>query len=414
MTAWLWRLLGAIVPLQTAFILGGFAIDGDLSAFVRVQVPLSCAVIVAGWLIVSGATLVGHARQFLRRESIGSRLSAVGLIAVGVAALIVVQVTATGFLVTAAVMLQLLAVLCLIDLLRSSSERRTWFFGGFIAMIMISVVWGVWQVAMGSSPASTILGVSARDAARLGESVVMVGGERVLRAYGLFPHPNIFAGYLVAAVAIVAGQYSQREVFRRVLSAVLVVGLLLTASRAGVLALLVFSVLSRVQQKHPLYFRRAFWASILFVFTLWVAALLLPDVVAALRGGGVLEARSIVERRAQIGEWWRVWLQNVWTVVFGVGFRGYMVALHEVFPGSPMWRYQPVHNAPLLLLAELGIAGCALLVYMLKKVTTGMLSPVGAAVFTLAMFDHYLVSLPAGLLLCGIFVAVLAGEKRVQ
>ena len=52
----------------------------------------------------------------------------------------------------------------------------------FVLGLVPPIVLGLLQVFGGTSPASTLLGLAARDAAQLGDAVFTVGGERVLRA----------------------------------------------------------------------------------------------------------------------------------------------------------------------------------------------------------------------------------------
>jgi len=66
----------------------------------------------------------------------------------------------------------------------------------FLAGLTVSILVGWFQVLSGSSPDSSLLGIAAKDVATLGVAVVESGDERLMRAYGTFPHPNIFGGYL--------------------------------------------------------------------------------------------------------------------------------------------------------------------------------------------------------------------------
>lgn len=397
MNRWFWRFIGALIPLQTAWLLGGVVIDGGLSEYARVQLPVSCLLIFATWLAVRAAS-------FTKVDVRRAVLYVMTMTALFVASLFRSPTLPT--VVTIAVFFQILSVLCLVDLVRSSPERRRGVVEGFLLMMTVSVVIGFYQVIFGRSPASTIFGMSGHDAATLGDSVLLIGGHRVLRAYGLFPHPNVFAGYLVVATWFVAANRDLGRRLRRALLTLFVVGLLMTASRAGILALAAMLIVDFTRRRYPQHEKRTLLATLTVIVMLWAASLLLPGAVSMLRGGGVLEVRSIVERREQLGEWRLVFSRDVSTTLFGTGFRGYTLALQDALPGSPVWRYQPVHDTLLLALAEFGLLGCAHLVFTLRRIVSTIPAPLLAAVFALMMFDHYLLTIPAGLLLLGLVLTV--------
>ncbi len=106
----------------------------------------------------------------------------------------------------------------------------------------------------------------------------------------------------------------------------------------------------------------------------------------------------------------------------GVGPGAYTFALESLSPGQPPWTYQPMHNTFLLLLAELGILGLLAFSYFLfeiLRIVFPLLTKKGgrstASIFattllielsTLALFDHYLLSLWPGIALVAIVFAI--------
>ena len=87
-------------------------------------------------------------------------------------------------------------VLCLLCKDLSLSAMLKAFFVGLIIPCFL----GWFQVLTGSSPVFSWLGLAGQNTATLGTSVVEISSERLLRAYGSFPHPNIFGGYLVLTI----------------------------------------------------------------------------------------------------------------------------------------------------------------------------------------------------------------------
>jgi O-antigen ligase len=127
-----------------------------------------------------------------------------------------------------------------------------------------------------------------------------------------------------------------------------------------------------------------------------------------------LEAKSFEERQSQYATFDDVWQRNL---VTGVGYGAYTLALSEVLPGRPSWMYQPIHNAPLLFLSEVGVVGLAtilffifragLLFWPVSKTLPGIfILTLGASLSVLALFDHYFWSSWPGLALVALVLAL--------
>jgi len=88
----------------------------------------------------------------------------------------------------------------------------------FVASSVFQSLLAIYQFFTQSIPASTLLGVSEKLSAVSGISVFETSAGRFLRAYGTFDHPNILAGYLVAALIItMALFFSNRSRLERIL-----------------------------------------------------------------------------------------------------------------------------------------------------------------------------------------------------
>tara|TARA_B100001964_G_C14011595_1_gene499601 strand:- start:336 stop:767 length:432 start_codon:yes stop_codon:yes gene_type:complete len=120
-----------------------------------------------------------------------------------------------------------------------------------------------------------------------------------------------------------------------------------------------------------------------------------------------VETISIEERVGQYETWDDVFLS---APLIGVGPAAYTFTLLGQDPGQPVWAYQPIHNVPLLILAELGVIGFLLLVAWIYRIDAiahkawrtpgGMLAlSLGTALLIIALFDHYLWTLWPGLAL---------------
>jgi O-antigen ligase len=225
------------------------------------------------------------------------------------------------------------------------------------------------QFVLGSSLGLVRLGEVTVQAAWPGASVVMVGEQRWLRAYGLAQHPNLLGGCMMVMLLVVVGFYLRQSGWRRFpLLATLGLGLsalLLTFSRAAWLG----TVLGGAVMLGLLLWarRQGQWSpnrcSIVLLTTLFLILgalfaavnwpLLQPRLGLASQG---VEIRSVESRAMQIEA---AWVLIQMRPLLGVGIGNFPTALYrlarEAVAAYPV--FQPVHNVALLSTAELGLLG---------------------------------------------------------
>lgn len=273
--------------------------------------------------------------------------------------------------------------------------ERIWLHRGLAVGFMPVLMLAFWQVTVGGSPASTALGLAERSAQRLGEGVVMVDGERVLRAYSTFAHPNIFAAWSVLMVAL---GLRARERWGKWLMVAGIVGVLVSASRAGVLALGLVALWYAVERRNR---GALLWpTAVIMVVVLWVAIAFMPKMLMSVRGGGALEERSITERQAQTAQAVAL-LSSPRTALLGTGVGQSTLVQEKQNPGQPTYVYQPVHNTALLILIELGIP----LTLLLAALAWQERARIPVALAVLAPFfavDHFLWTSAVGPLILGL------------
>ncbi len=292
----------------------------------------------------------------------------------------------------------------------------------FIAGATIQSVLGIWQFLSQSTFASTLLGLPLHDPVTAGTSVVVVGIERWLRAYGSFSHPNVFGGYL--AVSLICTGFllwnKQRSAFTKELriknyelllyfSAILqTTALFFTFSRSAwisfAIAFLLSSFLVFLHKKDTL----------LHISILATAAILAvvfhPLVTSRAIADSPSEYVSIHERVTGYEEARQLFFQRPW---LGVGTGNYTLAAFQLNPQHPGWSYQPVHNVFLLFLVEHGIVGAVLmggifLTFWLYKRAGGSQEQgffIVLSLLPIAVVDHYLFSSYVGLLLLAFVLA---------
>ncbi len=217
------------------------------------------------------------------------------------------------------------------------------------------------QVIAQRSIGLTFLGEMLLDPMVRGVSVIEVGGQRWLRAYGLMPHPNVLGGFMGVAIlvcldALVQAPRRYRWLWGSV--GVAGIGLLLSFSRSAWLGTLL-GMAYWVAVSHP--WRALCWfegrrraivpAGLLLLVA--VGGLL---VIRLRRADSLLERASVEERVRDIGQAWMLIrhlpLRGVGTGYYVDALWAWADATGQSFPA-----FQEVHNVPLLLSAEMGLGG---------------------------------------------------------
>jgi O-antigen ligase len=216
------------------------------------------------------------------------------------------------------------------------------------------------------------LGELELDPAWSGVGVIMAGGARALRAYGLSDHPNILGGCLALAMLLLAGWYLEREreadqrwqPARAVLMLPGLVCLLLTFSRAawlGVFGGVIWfsAVLLRTRQFRTLGILAGLagaWVLAASPF-IWhnlpyLSTRITPPTTES--GGHEIVIDTSLSERRMLGE-----VANeifAGHAIFGTGLGTFPVALRAAYPDFPL-DFQPVHNVLLDVASEIGLFG---------------------------------------------------------
>ncbi|MSR85154.1 O-antigen ligase domain-containing protein [Candidatus Uhrbacteria bacterium] len=262
---------------------------------------------------------------------------------------------------------------------------------------------GLWQFHTQNVFGSKWLGMATQNPLTAGVSVIEYAGQRILRAYGGFPHPNIFGGWLAIAlpVTLLLVQHAKRSIakFAWMICGVLFsVALVLTFSRsawitAGVGLMFVALLFLRRQESWTNKIPACAGMTVIFIAlaltTFHERALIAPRVDATVR----LEQKSLDERAVGWRNGWQLFRQHPF---FGVGPGATAHALNsQLIP----------HNVPLLALDELGIVGMIGLlsivywIFCIQYKKYSILNTsysILCALLILSLFDHYLWSLWSG------------------
>ena len=419
-----------LLPWQTRYIFGLSSLSGSFTQFGILSLYATQLFLVVGLALVyllRGSPVI-DARY--RRS-----------LALGVAIMVVTIVSsyfAQQSIPALAALIDLTGAGITFAALLDKRVNLKWVMSAFVAGLLIPVGIGLVQVFVGETGASTVLGLASRDADRLGDAVLMLSdGSRVLRAYGTFSHPNNFGGYLaVGLLTTLALPFTRARKARGVIAAVLAIGLVLTASRSALLGLMLGGALTMfvLHMKRTDIARKLVMPIAITVVVMALGVTLFaPSIAASLRGGGALEDKSLSERADQYREFPETMNGTDWLI--GSGPRSYVYTLATIHPDRGVWEYQPIHNVPLLVLAEIGLLGLILLVaWVVTLDRTSTSSPargrpgggvnrdaayahgMGKVLFVIIFFDHYLWSSWVGLVLVAYVAALMLrlGENEID
>jgi hypothetical protein len=368
-----------LLPWQTRWIFKQITFLGEPLSLGSLSFYATQILILALFLSVSMFGPIIHDRELLRHNFFRQRIRTVAFILLfvflGLLAwrsvypdLVLVHYSMIGF-----------AGMLAVILLHPWIEKKTIFMG--VSMSLVApVLLGLYQVGMGSSAASTLFGLAARDAQVLGDSVFFLGGERTLRAYGSFPHPNIFAGYLLVGMWC-AWQWlvESRTKVAYALFGLLAIGLIATGSQAAWLGIIFAGIWLFIEWR-------------VLVMNTHRAVVLTGAVFLALMSIWLGASTSFLDRQEQYVMFFGG--IELWDIIVGIGPLNYIFHLAKTLPGGDWWQYQPIHNAVLLVISEIGVIGSGLLSYLawprLKSLFTSQHFSLLLALVPPIFLDHYL------------------------
>ena len=253
----------------------------------------------------------------------------------------------------------------------------------------------------------------------------ILNGERIMRSYGSFSHPNVLAGFLILAIFAFYALWLKRPI--RLIGPIgligLIFGLFLTFSRTAILVFLIGSLamflieMFKTRRQYANVTRMTRMKIIrlfgLFLISCMIsAAILFPYLKARFFTISLEEqaldlrffynkiALSMIKDKPILG----IGIGNF--VNFSKNYETYLRAATKFVESGakeiPQWVYQPVHNLYLLIGSEIGILG---LIAFLGFIGIGLIGPIrrigpiGFALIgflILAFADHYFWTLQSG------------------
>ncbi|MGE5392340.1 MAG: O-antigen ligase family protein [Candidatus Saccharibacteria bacterium] len=251
-----------------------------------------------------------------------------------------------------------------------------------------------------------------------GLATIDVLGQKVLRAYGTFSHPNVLAGFLtvsfIAGLDLVSRGTIRTKLFVSLGILTLIFGLFLSFSRAAWLAAALSTIAYFYQFLKTRNYLTAKIMTILLIVSCGTIWLGFHDFIVS-RATDLNNSKAVSYRTDFNAQAVTIWRQYPFT---GAGLNNYVPALETMKPGLAGWQYQPPHNIFLLLGVETGIIGSLLLLVLVgflvrftwnRKTEHSFLVLTCLASFViLGLFDHYLLTIQQGMLMLGLILGLAA------
>ncbi len=311
--------------------------------------------------------------------------------------------------------------------------------GGMKYIPQIIVVSGILQalIAIGQFVRQKSFGLSFLDESPLGPNIsgvakIVVDGEKLIRPYGLTPHPNILAVFLLIAIFCALVLFIQKNkdcrwggaVFCSLAIAILTFAFFITFSRAaiviGLLAIfgwLVYQFFKSGRQWYILNTIVIFGICCLLITILfWPYLASRFDIESGLTNQS-FNLRAFYNQVALnfIGR----------NPILGAGTGNFVWAFQNNFSLSETWMYQPAHNIYLLIAAETGLLGLlAFLAFLLLTIRSAWrgradftINCLLFIVFCLLLFglvDHFEWDLQQGQLMFWLFLGILAAISHSE
>lgn len=307
----------------------------------------------------------------------------------------------------------------------------------FIASAFLQAMFADWQWHNQTSLGLKLLGESMLDPNLAGVAKIEVASAKLIRGYGTFPHPNILASFLSAAIFMFYSYYlSNKKPYSQIQLSewlkfltlfVMLLGLFLTFSRAGIIlfatvSLIFFFASYRLKNMDDVFKqRRQVLTYLFFIFTFVFIFLLKPEAFSRF-GNTSLSEQSFTMRQT-----YNEAAAEIITAhpLLGVGIGNFTNRMSEFLPKNTLtesWMIQPVHNIYLLIAAETGVAGLFFFLWFLvsliirainssenQKIEKYALLSILFIFLIVGIFDHFFWTLQQGRLMLWIILALTAG-----
>jgi len=255
---------------------------------------------------------------------------------------------------------------------------------------------------------------------------IVFNGEKYIRAYGLFPHPNILGGFLVLSIVLTiiyfrmfhveqSTEQKQNKWIYCIILGIQLLAIFLTFSKSAWVGLLIALAYLWYRNVSRGTFNDFIAEKIKYL--LLVAGIFILLIIVAKPNWYSVIGKSIDDRVFYLNVSRGTFLEKP---ILGVGLGQFVLSLEKV-KDIEDWQFQPVHNVFLLILNELGVIGFVLFAWfvweIIRIVPRGTI-PDGnyfKAIFLGFLFvmliDHYFWDIQQGQIMLWLILGLIAGGK---
>lgn len=300
---------------------------------------------------------------------------------------------------------------------------------GLLANGLFQSILGMFQFLRDRSLGWRFMGESIVSPDLTGVAKIILAGEKHIRAYGTFPHPNVLAGFLLIPIFILLAEILERSKFEHrlpnkvsqetllhnfsTISLVVSLGIIffgfaLTFSRSAFLGLIIglLAILWIKLRTSNGHFKPTSVQS-LKAKTFLIPLLILTIFFIGTRNSSFFSLQSLGERNVYKDVAYETISGHP---IAGVGLGQFVYAEFQKHPDLESWQYQPVHNIYLLIFSELGAVGLILFLLFLfsiflklgngidPRLTNYYYYCIIISFLVIAFFDHYFWDIKIGVI----------------
>lgn len=324
-------------------------------------------------------------------------------------------------------------LLFFIILVETINSQKYWekflaviFFSGIIQSIL-----GLFQFLFQKSLGLKYLGESVLSPQILGVAKLETNGEKFIRTYGTFPHPNLLGIFLFLSLALGIYLFIHRETIKLNLNKfyllggifLISIGILLTFSRSiwlitSILGLVLTIIYSRNLFKPDFKLKKAaIYSAVIFSFLLIFFGIFYQFISPRICYQNCQD--QSLDFRQKYLDFSQEIIRN--NPLFGIGIGQFSSNFYALNPHNlNEWDIQPVHSLYLLITSEIGLIGLVLiLLFFLNKsnlhfLKKPFLAYLFLALLLIAFFDHYFWTLPQGQFIFWLTLALLVSFSKIK
>ncbi|MEK7075318.1 MAG: O-antigen ligase family protein, partial [Patescibacteria group bacterium] len=306
---------------------------------------------------------------------------------------------------------------------REASYRR------FISISL--VIAGVFQslIALGQFLVQHSLGLRIFGEQIIGKYIdgvakIDLDGEKFIRAYGTFAHPNQLSAFLIVTCAtaiylFVQENKNKQKIFYGFALVIMMIGNYLTFSRSGLLALYISLALIVILliKKTKLEYKK-------LLITILSTTILSIVILFPFLNARTNTAPTVYNRTLYNTTGLKIFSEHP---IFGVGIGNMIPEMSKQLNSTESWQVQPPHNFFLEVACETGIVGLILISVLFASILKkGMhqiektegeqliysiaLTSAFVAMIFLMFFDHYFYTLQQTQLLLWLLIGMILGQ----